>query len=480
MNSIGLFFAGLRYEGIILFQGMLLCATCLISFHYLSDYFGAAAAFLATLFLLVGLTLQSGNFPEEYNLFFQSLSLLLFTLSTKERCSERRNLVFFLVIGVLAALSFFTRQNMIGLWVVIGLNLLFKVLTDPRERKRSYAALASMSTGFAVVTVVIILLMANQWSEYIDSSWTFNLISAKVDHTWTPFTRQPAINLMFWIPLSWLAIIGFPIVVIKFLQLSRSFNPLSVVIAWAPLEFFLASINRQYHGHYNLQMLLPMQIIIACLLGTIFLGVKHMFAKGKYQTSNKNDFQKRPYRSVGITSLKLVVSASAVLVTLLLMRQPDANVLRESFLPPNYPQLRKTADRLLRQQERMFKYRPFVESSRPYIPYIKQKLSPDETVLIFGDAGYAHFYSERHSPIRQFYFYHIDRGGNRLGSIYVGELVQAVETAAASMIVMDIPMWNRAILMKHPAAKQRITAALTESYELDRVFGQKYVYLKKD
>ena len=128
----------------------------------------------------------------------------------------------------------------------------------------------------------------------------------------------------------------------------------------------------------------------------------------------------------------------------------------------------------------MFEYRFFVENSRPLLPYIKQTLSPDQTVLILGDSGYVHFYSNRHPPIRQFYFYHIDRAGTRLGGRYARELLQAIERADASMIVVDIPMWNSSILMNHAATKHAINGALIRSYELDRVFGGKYVYLKKN
>ena len=193
-------------------------------------------------------------------------------------------------------------------------------------------------------------------------------------HTWTPLNRLPAKNLLFWIPLSWFAFIGFPIVVIKFLHFSKSFNPLSLVIVWAPLEFLLASINRQYHGHYNIQMLLTMQIIIACILYTLYLAAKHIFPQAKSQEPPKPSLRESERRPVGIQALNMAISVSTVLVIFFLLRQPDANTLSKAFLPLNYPRLQKTVATLLHQKRNLFKYRPFVEESRPIIPYIKQKL----------------------------------------------------------------------------------------------------------
>ena len=68
----------------------------------------------------------------------------------------------------------------------------------------------------------------------------------------------------------------------------------------------------------------------------------------------------------------------------------------------------------------------------------------------------------------------------RLGSRYAHELLHAMEIAAANMIVVDMPIWDRMILRNHPSTKQKIDSTLTKSYELDRVFGERYVYLRKD
>jgi hypothetical protein len=480
MNAIGLQISGLRYEGIILFQGILLLATSLFSFRYLSFYFGFTFGIVATLFLLFGLTLQSGNFPSEYNLFYQSLSMLFFCRSFRGRCSEREHATLFVAIGALAALSFFTRQNMIALWFVIGLYLLFKISTDRDKQKQSLVALASMTIGFALVAVTVLLFMSNQWSEYLEATWSFNFNSTGSGRWWEQSLRQPLGNLIFWIPLSWFAIVAFPIVVVRFLCYSGPFNPLSLVLLWAPLELFLASINRQYHGHYNLQMLLPMQIVIACFLHTLFTTATHAFAAIKTQASTEKGARKSRRLKIGAVSFKMVASIVIILVVFDLMREPDAVGPGATFKPLPVNRLQLSAEKLLHQQQNLFKFRPFVKSSRPIIPYIEKTLSPDETLLFLGDSGYVHFFSDRHPPTSQFYFYHIDAAGEELGRKYAGELLEAAENASADMIVLDIGMWRNTILLNHPEIKEKFEDAVNENYVLDHEFWNARAYLKID
>ena len=100
-------------------------------------------------------------------------------------------------------------------------------------------------------------------------------------------------------------------------------------------------------------------------------------------------------------------------------------------------------------------------------------------MLILGDSGYIHFFTDRHPPIRQFYFYHLDKAGAALGEKYAEELVRAVESNAADMIVVDVPMWENSLLRNYPRHRQRFDAALIDHYELGEVFRSQHVYLKK-
>lgn len=103
---------------------------------------------------------QGGNFSETYSLSFISIALFLFS---KYILKNNLKPYEFILIGVTGALTFFTRPNMIALWLVICIYILMSLLIT-----KAYKALACYAGqifigGILVCLVILIygLLMGN-------------------------------------------------------------------------------------------------------------------------------------------------------------------------------------------------------------------------------------------------------------------------------------------------------------------------------
>jgi hypothetical protein len=113
--------------------------------------------YLATgiaILLLTGpavVTIQNGNYSEEFALTFISIALYLFIKEYKHDFFSKYRLFF---IGITGALTFFIRPNMVALWVVFCLYFLFKGIKN-KDHNRLFSQILWIFLGGFLVCLFV-------------------------------------------------------------------------------------------------------------------------------------------------------------------------------------------------------------------------------------------------------------------------------------------------------------------------------------
>ena len=172
LNGIGLLVAD--FWGVWLIEMTFLLGTVWLAYVVVRANFGPdATLFPIAVFLgYFGQFVQGGNFTEQYALLFQFLSIYLFTRI--ERGDRRAWLP--LSIGMLAAIAFFLRPNLVGLWIAIGL---YWVLFN-REEVTKRILWAGAGAGLVVLAAIGGLASVGGLQAFYDAVFTHNFAHSDV------------------------------------------------------------------------------------------------------------------------------------------------------------------------------------------------------------------------------------------------------------------------------------------------------------
>jgi len=151
---------------VFVLAAFVLVAVLLLQFSSVLETGWVLFAGLFTLFFV----LHGGNFTEEYALPFQFGALLLFFLGERKGHTFWRNFA----TGVMIALAFHLRQNLIGVGIAIGLVFVLRAVFT--RDFRSLRRLVGMAAGFGLVTVLWIAYFAVQGdlAAYWDAAFAYN------------------------------------------------------------------------------------------------------------------------------------------------------------------------------------------------------------------------------------------------------------------------------------------------------------------
>ena len=151
---------------IFVLAAFVLAAILLLQFSTELQSIWVLIAGLFTLFYV----LHGGNFTEEYALPFQFGALLLFFLAERKGYSFWRSFG----IGVMIALAFHLRQNLIGVGIAIGLLIVLRAIFT--RSLRALLPLIGMAAGFVLVTGLWVAYFATQGNlaAYWDAAFAYN------------------------------------------------------------------------------------------------------------------------------------------------------------------------------------------------------------------------------------------------------------------------------------------------------------------
>ena len=242
--------------GIWLVEGIFLLATVWLIFTVIKARFGVVVALFALVIFLFYYEwfVEGGNLTEQYALLFQFLALYLFTLT--ETRGARRNLL--MPIGILAALAFLLRPNLIGVWLAIGIYWwIFR--RDEALKLTLWSALGAM-----VVFLPVIAIFASVGGLYAfwDAVFVFNFIYSD-----TTFAARANVILDFMSRLDFL----LPLVIVWGLGLGYTLRKaphdrldglVIVAVLLLPIEIILMSLSGNIYFHYYLTVLPVLAILM--------------------------------------------------------------------------------------------------------------------------------------------------------------------------------------------------------------------------
>jgi len=267
INALGLFLGQGSRWGVWFLEFLFLLVATWVGFRLLKKSFGLATAVISTTLWLLTFEFiyQGGNLTTEYTLPLQFLALAL-VYDVDSTGSKIR----WLLIGLLGGVVFMTKQVSIGIWLAIGLYLLFQRLRS-RQVSRLVKELFLMFLGVAIIILGFVVYFAyhHALSQFWDAAFAYNFVYASVGNKARLFSILMGVAPLTWMGLFQFALIGYFLALASVYFKENDFASHSLVIIALidlPLEVLLTSISGRSYPHYYMT-LLP---VLAFFSGVVF------------------------------------------------------------------------------------------------------------------------------------------------------------------------------------------------------------------
>ncbi len=354
INALALWLGHGTRWGIWAIEFFSLLSTAAIGFYALQRRFGKGPALLASLAWLTGLmlTLEGGNYTEEYSLLFSFVCLLIFILTTENSRSSWMNLAF----GAACGTSFLIRPNAIGVPASIMLTWIILAFAE-KHIWETTKRLIVIGCGASMPFLVVSLYFASQHAflPFLEGSFLYN-VSYSAGHS--NFASALSSGLLRLGPVAGIALVGVILAAdsVRAQLRDRKIEPLLLWICVdSIIEIGMSGLSGRNYTHY-LIVWLPWAAF-ACAL--VFNKVFPAFV----QWSQK-----------AFAWLPFLASAALAMIY--------ASTLGE------YAQ----GFRQLAEQ------RSPVQYDEPVARYVNEHSQPEDTVLVWGDSAAVNFLARREAP----------------------------------------------------------------------------------
>lgn len=368
INALGLSLSNGSRWGLWAIELLFLFLAAYLGFQLIKKTLGGLPAVLSLMLWLLSLTLllQGGNITTEYALVFQFLALWLIDYSE----GSTRPFLCFYFIGLAGALSFFTKQTTIGIWLAIAIYLTVRRIGVGELMRWVREAAAILSGGLTVIIFLVLFFgiqgaLPQFWDagfeyNFVYSSYGTNGFRVRVDSILQGL--KPLIRTRI-LPI---ALVGYVSAVI-FLLFKRAsvkeITPLLLIgLINFPIELVLIGTPRKTYPPYYITALPSLAIFSALVFWMILEFISH----GKSRT------------------VKYIASLGLA-----------GYILWSSFY--NYV-------------DRVYMYRKLTKVE-DVVHTIMENTDPDDTVLIWGAETSVNFFSRRKSPTRFVYQYPLFKDG---------------------------------------------------------------------
>ncbi len=293
INALGVALSGHSRWGIWCLEVLFVFCAAWLGFRLVRKVFGGGtAAAISFLWLLtLVFVIQGGNLTTEYTLLFQ-FALLAVVCHAEEKPSPW---LWFLT-GVLIALSFFTKQNTIGIGIAVLLYLGISRLRSQQHRKL-WQEVSWIALGSGIVSLAIVLFFAAQ--DALDDFWSaafqynFVYVSSSVN------IKARLKNLLGGLePLTITSL--FPLALLGYLtglfslkyglfKTEKQRVLISIGALAFPMELVLVSLTDHPYPHYYMALLPVLAILAGVVFWSLFSTLerkavptiaRHLFATG--------------------------------------------------------------------------------------------------------------------------------------------------------------------------------------------------------
>ncbi len=249
INALGLWIGRGSINGVRFLQLVFLLAGVSVSFATFRYWFKLETAFITTFWWLITLIhlLEGGNGVEAFALPLQFAALLCFSIYQQR---NQRKLGLPLILGLLGALSFLLRANMIAIFLAIGIYWIF-------IRKDWPALITAIAAGVILLSSMAFVLERNQaLAAMIDQSIVFNFLYVQSSVTQKINTLLDGLLLVNRTGLAAAAGIGLVTVLWqKEGESPASKSMLIILLLGLPLEMTLSALSGKTFPHYFISWL---------------------------------------------------------------------------------------------------------------------------------------------------------------------------------------------------------------------------------
>lgn len=325
-------------------------------------FFGLFPAILASFLWLFTLMymLTGGNITEEYPLAMQFGALLLFYLAERDGKYTWRGFL----LGLLAGLTFFTRQTSIGIFLAIGIYLLVARMWQRNFRKLLYDLLPTLAGGLIVVVAVVVYFKSyGALGRFWENAFLYNFAYASERDTGDRFAALlKGMDLLASVGLAPLSMFGWAVSLMT-LMFKREHFPaplrafLWMVTLALPIEVGLVILGGRPRVPYFITLLPVFAIFSGMSLGILFDSLKQN----------------------GMPRIASVVATAVLSLTL-------CAVLYNDYVDINKDGTDTRQDLAL-------------------LSYVAENTTPKDTVLMWNAEAAYNFSAQRRSPTRFVYQY---------------------------------------------------------------------------
>lgn len=175
INALGLALSNNSVLGVWVIELIALFLAAMLGFQLIKKMFGYHPAILGTFIWLLTLffIIQGGNLTTEYILPLQFGTLASLYAARK----NEEKVIYYLIIGLLGGIAFFTKQTAIALWLAIVIYWFLKGLME-QSFKQSLKVIAIVFAGALLIPLIFVIyfLLHQAMSEFWDAAFLYNFV----------------------------------------------------------------------------------------------------------------------------------------------------------------------------------------------------------------------------------------------------------------------------------------------------------------
>ena len=430
--------------GIWLINVSFMLVSAFLSYRIAQREFGSTAGLFSAATLLIYVTKLGGGggLTESYALLFQLLALYLFLSAVREGGPGPRRCV---ALGMLGALSFLLRANLIGVWVTIGIYWL------SRWRQSGTSVLWATVGGLSVLAATFFALVyLRAWDEFWSATVLYNYAHSDASLG----ERVRAVMLLVWYLSPVVPLFGIGWCVGAWYQFTgrtkgEPFEPaFKFLLILGPVEVALSLVSGNAWSHYY------MPIVPA---GTMYVGFLIWL----------------------VSKRRLAAPAFLALLVLFATANYHMNIYDKAF---DFVSMLKSNgnDSEISSIDRDRRVSEIVESYS----------GDEDTILVWGTYPQIYLMTERDAPTRFFYQYPLLKKGywresdhaEFFSDVVSNPPTVIVDARHPSLPPLDAASRNdwspsKRQYVHDPASLQMFFDYVDNEYELKEIVGEHWVYI---
>jgi hypothetical protein len=390
INALGILINPEHWWGVWWMQFAFLYSTLLTAFVLIRRQLEMipAVASCAAFIVLFQPLYEQGNFTEQYAQLFQFAALYLF-VALKQQPKQWHGYA----VGMAGALAFLLRQNLIGVWVAIGLYLIGEAIFT-RKWRENLRLLGRMVIGGIVPLLLVGVYFAlhGALDEMLDAVFAYNFAhvasgqgtteSIDVSRMWLHGFRNITLGESRFPPFS-LMPVAFIMALLYVRRADGQTRPIILIsLLLLPIEVILANLSGYNFTHYFLTWLPVFTLLVAI---AVYIVIQLLAAiSDRYGWNKSRHFAKvKAFAVIGIQGILFAM--------LLVFLYPIIGIYLE--------------------QKREYPNNYIHEVPNFAVEYVRRYTEPDDTILVWGAQTEIYDLTERPAPSRFVYQYPLTKLG---------------------------------------------------------------------